>query len=218
MIGLCAVCSAGGSAFFTAFDMAREAGLVDPGSTLVLTDRPCDAEARAVERDIAHRRIDWTTRDAFSTQAAEEFRRHDITFGLLYFLRLIGPELYEGFEIQNIHPSLLPAFPGFGAVRAARGANARFLGATLHNVDGSIDAGPIVAQVVSPLPNDASPETDNKLSYVQKVYLTLVAIERAAGPCVPRVTASANPALAAQALRAAFAGFLADNAPGAMQP
>ncbi|MFB4214038.1 phosphoribosylglycinamide formyltransferase [Shouchella sp. JSM 1781072] len=64
------------------------------------------------------------------------------------YMRLIGPTLLEAFEgrIVNIHPSLLPLFPGLDAVGQALEAKAKETGVTIHYVDAGMDTGPVIAQ------------------------------------------------------------------------
>jgi phosphoribosylglycinamide formyltransferase-1 len=64
------------------------------------------------------------------------------------YMRLIGPELLEKFagRIMNIHPSLLPAFPGLHAQRQALRHGVKISGCTVHFVDAGLDSGPIIAQ------------------------------------------------------------------------
>ena len=68
-------------------------------------------------------------------------------------MRLVGPVLLEAYpnRIVNIHPSLLPSFPGLHAQRQALEHGVRVSGATVHLVDGALDAGPIVLQAAVPV-------------------------------------------------------------------
>jgi phosphoribosylaminoimidazolecarboxamide formyltransferase/IMP cyclohydrolase len=73
------------------------------------------------------------------------------------YLRLVGPRVLEAFgeRVLNVHPSLLPAFPGLHAVRDALGAGVAVTGVTVHLVDATLDGGAIVAQEAVPvLPDD----------------------------------------------------------------
>jgi len=72
------------------------------------------------------------------------------------FMRLIGPPLLEAFpnRILNIHPSLLPSFPGVDAQRQALEHGVKITGATVHLVTGELDGGPIVAQAAVPVRDD----------------------------------------------------------------
>jgi phosphoribosylglycinamide formyltransferase-1 len=77
------------------------------------------------------------------------------------FMRLLSPYFVERFRgrILNIHPSLLPAFPGLEAQRQALEHGVKFAGCTVHFVDENLDAGPIVLQAVVPIRDDDTPET-----------------------------------------------------------
>jgi phosphoribosylglycinamide formyltransferase-1 len=77
------------------------------------------------------------------------------------FMRLLSPYFVAAFSnrILNIHPSLLPAFPGLEAQRQALEYGVKFSGCTVHFVDENLDAGPIVAQAVVPVRDDDTPDT-----------------------------------------------------------
>jgi phosphoribosylglycinamide formyltransferase-1 len=77
------------------------------------------------------------------------------------FMRVVKAPLLEAFEgrILNIHPSLLPSFPGLEAQRQAWEHGVKFSGCTVHLVDSSLDGGAIVAQRVVPVADDDTPET-----------------------------------------------------------
>lgn len=79
----------------------------------------------------------------------------------LGFMRVLSKSMIERFpnRIINIHPSLLPAFPGLHAVRQALEYGARVTGVTVHFVDASVDTGPIIAQKAVPIPEGSSVES-----------------------------------------------------------
>ncbi len=85
----------------------------------------------------------------------------------LTFNRLVPDALVERHRgrMVNVHPSLLPAFPGFGAVPALVESGALFGGATIHEVDEGTDSGPIVAQCVVSVEPGESPETIGARTY-----------------------------------------------------
>jgi phosphoribosylglycinamide formyltransferase-1 len=72
------------------------------------------------------------------------------------FMRLLTPELLRAFpqRVINIHPALLPAFPGLRAQQQAFEHGVRFSGCTVHFVDEGTDSGPIIAQAVVPVLDD----------------------------------------------------------------
>jgi phosphoribosylglycinamide formyltransferase-1 len=76
-------------------------------------------------------------------------------------MRLLSPAFVRAFpnRILNIHPSLLPAFPGLEAQRQALEHGAKFSGCTVHFVDENLDAGPIILQATVPIEDSDTPET-----------------------------------------------------------
>ena len=96
----------------------------------------------------------FPTREAFDgalAQAIEELRPDVIL--LAGFMRILTPEFIARFprRILNIHPSLLPAFPGLHTHRQALGAGVKLHGCTVHFVTPSLDSGPIVIQAAVPV-------------------------------------------------------------------
>jgi phosphoribosylglycinamide formyltransferase 1 len=77
------------------------------------------------------------------------------------FMRLLSPYFVSQFpsRILNIHPSLLPAFPGLEAQRQALEYGVRITGCTVHFVDENLDAGPVIVQAAVPVLDDDTPET-----------------------------------------------------------
>ena len=126
-------------------------------------DAPGLERARAAGLDtltIPHR--DYPTREAFETVLVRELQSRDVALVCLAgFMRLLGPTFLNAFpnRILNIHPSLLPAFPGVDAQRQAWEHGAKLAGATVHFVTGELDGGPIVRQSAVPILDDDTPET-----------------------------------------------------------
>lgn len=142
----------------------------------VITDRPCGIESVARDRGIPCQRIEGERSD-FSRRATEELTERSVDFVLLYFNRLVSAELHAVLPTFNIHPSLLPAFAGFGALEGARERDVRFIGATLHLATADADCGPIVAQLCAPVWPRCSHLHVAELSFVQRVYLSLLSVE-----------------------------------------
>lgn len=135
---------------------------VRPHITLVLSDRP---EARALQRARTHgvdvAIFEWAHydgRDEFSSALADAVEASGAKGVVLAgFMRILGTSFVDRFpdRILNIHPSLLPAFPGAHAVENALDHGVRVSGVTVHFVDEEVDDGPIVAQVpVEVYPDD----------------------------------------------------------------
>lgn len=96
------------------------------------------------------------------------------------FMRLLSPHFVASFpnRILNIHPSLLPAFPGFEAQRQALEHGVKFAGCTVHFVDENLDAGPIVLQAVVPVLDADTPEalSERILREEHRIYSEAVRI------------------------------------------
>jgi len=107
---------------------------------------------------ISHR--DFGSRDDYDRALARELRARDVgVVCLAGFMRLVGTELIDAFpsRILNIHPSLLPAFPGLDAQKQAIEHGVRVSGVTVHLVTAELDGGPIVVQrAVSVVPGDTA--------------------------------------------------------------
>src|SRR5262249_35812534 len=92
---------------------------------------------------------------------AEELRAHDVDIVCLAgYMRLVGAPLLEAFSnrVLNIHPSLLPSFPGLEAQAQALAHGVRISGATVHLVSAGLDDGPIVMQAPVPVLDGDTPE------------------------------------------------------------
>src|SRR3954468_23574746 len=97
----------------------------------------------------------------FEEALVRELRARQVSLVCLAgFMRLLGPTFLDGFPnaILNIHPSLLPAFPGVEAQRQAWEHGAKVAGATVHLVTGELDGGPIVLQSCVPVLDDDTPD------------------------------------------------------------
>jgi phosphoribosylglycinamide formyltransferase-1 len=104
----------------------------------------------------------FPSREAFDRALVDELCRHDVALVCLAgFMRLLGPAFLQAFpdRILNIHPSLLPAFPGLHAQRQAFEYGVKITGATVHLVTAELDAGPIVLQAAVPVRPDDTEET-----------------------------------------------------------
>jgi phosphoribosylglycinamide formyltransferase-1 len=169
------LCSSGGSAFGEVLRARPDVEFV------LVTDRPCGAEAIADQHAVARTRLDWHDHESFSRRAAEAFERlGPPDFVVMFYSRLVTPALLSRLAVLNIHPSLLPAFPGMSAVRQAHRAGARCLGCTLHVAVPLLDAGPIIAQCCQPIGPGDDLATLERRSFVHKVALMLLAIDMVA--------------------------------------
>src|SRR5579862_9892663 len=118
------------------------------------------ARARGIPaRGIASKGLE---REAFDRQIVAALQEKSVELVCLAgYMRLLSPYFVRAFpnRILNIHPSLLPAFPGLEAQRQALEHGAKFSGCTVHFVDEHLDAGPIILQAVVPIEDADTPET-----------------------------------------------------------
>lgn len=117
------------------------------------------ARAAGIETIVLSHR-DFESRDDYDRALARELRERAVGLVCLAgFMRLVGPELIEAFpsRILNIHPSLLPAFPGLDAQKQAIQHGVKVSGVTVHLVTAELDGGPIVIQRAVPVvPGDTA--------------------------------------------------------------
>jgi phosphoribosylglycinamide formyltransferase-1 len=107
------------------------------------------------------------TREDYDRRLVEELKRHRVELVCLAgFMRILSPFFVRSFSnrILNIHPSLLPAFPGLHPQRQALESGVRFAGCTVHFVDEGVDSGPILLQAVVPVL-----ECDDEESLAQRI-------------------------------------------------
>lgn len=103
----------------------------------------------------------YASRQAFEEALVDDLRAHDVSLVCLAgFMRLLGPTFVNAFpdRILNIHPALLPAFPGLHAQRQAVQHGVKVSGVTVHLVNTNLDAGPIVMQTAVPVHDDDTEE------------------------------------------------------------
>jgi len=103
-------------------------------------------------------------RDAYDALLVQELQKRGVELVCLAgFMRIITPVLIAAFphRILNIHPSLLPAFPGLHVQKKALDHGVKFSGCTVHFVDEGMDTGPIIIQAVVPILDN---DTDESLS------------------------------------------------------
>ena len=121
---------------------------------------------KAKERGIATRIVPskGLEREAYDRQVVAVLNEHNVEFICLAgYMRLLSPYFVVSFpnRILNIHPSLLPSFPGLESQRQALEYGVKFAGCTVHFVDENLDAGPIVLQAAIPVRDD---DTEGTLS------------------------------------------------------
>ena len=145
---------------------ATAEGRLDAPIALVISNR---SDAQGLERAraagvealvIDHR--GFAGRDQFEHALVAELRSRQVSLVCLAgFMRLLGRTFLDAYPdaILNVHPSLLPAFPGINAQRQAWVHGVKIAGATVHLVTGELDGGPIVLQASVPVRDDDTPDT-----------------------------------------------------------
>jgi phosphoribosylglycinamide formyltransferase-1 len=141
---------------------AIDAGTCDAVVQAVISDRAsAQGLSLATERGIATRIVklsDYESREAWDAALARTVQSFAPELVVLAgFMKIVGAHMLAAFSgrILNVHPALLPAFPGNDGPAQALAANVRITGCTVHVVDGGVDTGPIVAQAaVRVLPSD----------------------------------------------------------------
>jgi len=138
---------------------------------------------RAKSRDIATRAIPskGLERETYDRQVVAVLNEHKVDLVCLAgYMRLLSPYFVSAFpnRILNIHPSLLPSFPGLESQRQALEYGVKFAGCTVHFVDENLDAGPIVLQSVVPVKDDDTEDTLSAriLQEEHKIYSEAVRI------------------------------------------
>jgi len=113
----------------------------------------------------------YDSRVAYETELLEQLEKKDVDLVVLAgYMRIIGPTLLTAYanRILNIHPSLLPGFPGKSSIRDAFEANEKKTGVTVHFIDEGVDTGPIIAQEeVAILPEDTLDSLEAKIHQVE---------------------------------------------------
>lgn len=154
-----------GSNLQALIDAVRE-GRLAAQIALVISNR-ADAPGLARAREagietltISHR--GFPSRDAFEAALIEALRGRQVALVCLAgFMRLLGRTFLDAFPnaILNVHPSLLPAFPGMDAQTQAWTYGTKLAGATVHFVTTELDGGPIIRQAAVPVLDGDTPET-----------------------------------------------------------
>lgn len=143
-----------------------EAGTLDAEIRIVISNNP---DAFALERCKKHR-ICAVVVDNRKFDSRESYDRQTITIlessgvelvVMAGFMRILSPEFFRAFprRIMNIHPALLPAFPGIHVQHKAVEYGVKFAGCTVHFADEGIDTGPIIIQSVVPVYEDDTADT-----------------------------------------------------------
>lgn len=155
--------SGGGSNLQAIIDRCQDGRLAADIAVVIANNPDAGALERARRANLPARCInhrDYSAREDFDAALVAALREAGVELVVLAgFMRIIGKVMLDAFpqRIINIHPALLPAFPGLHVQQQAIDYGARFSGCTVHLVDGGVDTGPIIIQAVVPvLPDDTA--------------------------------------------------------------
>jgi phosphoribosylglycinamide formyltransferase-1 len=157
--------SGGGSNLQAIIDRCRDGSLPAEISVVISNKPDSGALQRARRAGIPALCIDhrnYPSREDFDRAVVAALLEAGVELIVLAgFMRLISDVFLDAFpgRIMNIHPALLPAFPGLHVQRKALEYGARVTGCTVHFVDGGVDTGPIVIQAVVPILDDDTEES-----------------------------------------------------------
>jgi phosphoribosylglycinamide formyltransferase-1 len=156
-----------GSNFQSIID-SIETGYVQADIAVLITDNP---DAFAIERAGKHniealvlKPADYPDKNAYYSRIADELQKRNVGLVVLAgFMRVVGKALIDRFpnRVMNIHPALLPSFPGLHGQKQAVDYGVKISGCTVHFVDEGVDTGPIIVQAAVPAYHD---DTEDSLS------------------------------------------------------
>lgn len=156
-----AVFASGNGSNFQAILDEVKSGALEAEISVVICDKPkAGVIARAEAAGIPVYCFvpkEYETKAQFEQEVLTVLQQNQIDYVILAgYMRLIGETLLSAYEskIINIHPSLLPAFPGKDAIGQAYEAGVKVTGVTVHYVDAGMDTGPIIAQKAVEISND----------------------------------------------------------------
>ncbi|MEW6419278.1 MAG: phosphoribosylglycinamide formyltransferase [Nitrospirota bacterium] len=178
MLNLGILASGRGSNFQSIIDSINY-GKLRAEIAVLITDNP---SAFAIERAKKHgieylvmSPKEYSSKDDYFVKIAEELKKRDVGLIILAgFMRIVRKPLINAFpnRVMNIHPALLPAFPGLHGQRQAIEYGVKISGCTVHFVDEGMDTGPIIIQAAVPVSQDDTEETlsERILKLEHKIY------------------------------------------------
>jgi len=143
-----------------------ERGALDAEIRMVVSNNPC---AFALERCLKHGlpsvivdHREFPSRETFEDRLVDVLRRAGVELVVMAgFMRILSCKFFQSFpmRVMNIHPALLPAFPGMHVQQKAVDYGVKFSGCTVHFADEGVDSGPIIIQAVVPVYDEDDAET-----------------------------------------------------------
>jgi phosphoribosylglycinamide formyltransferase-1 len=177
-----------GTNFQAIADAVRE-GKLDVTIELLVCDKPSapvvERASRAGVDAFVFKPKDYPNREAYETEIVAELTKRGVDLIVLAgYMRILTPTIVEPYygRMINVHPSLLPAFPGVNAMVQALDYGVKVTGVTVHYVDGGLDSGPIIAQAVVPISDGEGIDTlSERIQAVERELLPNVVGAIAAG-------------------------------------
>lgn len=178
-----AVFASGRGSNFQALVDAQQSGALGGEISILVCDKPQAPVvelAKAANVDVfAFQPKEYASKEDYEREIAAELQQRGVELIVLAgYMRLLSPsfvEFYNG-RIINIHPSLLPAFPGKDAIGQALAYGVKMTGVTVHFVDGGMDTGPVIAQKAVEIKDGDTVETlaERIHGVEQKLYSEVV--------------------------------------------
>lgn len=160
------VLASGRGSNFQSIIESIESGFIKAKVAVLITDNP---EAYAIERAKNHniealiiKPRDFPDKNSYYSHIAEELKKRGVELIILAgFMRVVGKPLIEKYpsRIMNIHPALLPSFPGLHGQKQAVDYGVKISGCTVHFVDEGVDTGPIIIQAAVTAYEDDTEDT-----------------------------------------------------------
>lgn len=161
-----AVFASGSGTNFQAIVDAVQTGQLEANIGMLVCDRPgafvLEKASEAGVQTFVFNPKEFSGKEEYESLISEKLAEANIDWLVLAgYMRLLGGVLLSAFggRIVNIHPSLLPDYPGKDAIGQALAAGARVTGVTVHYVDEGMDTGPAIAQVEVPIPEGETRES-----------------------------------------------------------
>lgn len=178
MIRIGVLVSGSGSNLQSILDACERSEIEGKVSVVISNVPGVYALERAVKKDVPTVVLShsgFTDRESYDRELVRILKEHQVDLvALAGFMRVITPVFLKSFpgKVMNIHPALLPSFPGLGVRQKAIDYGVRFSGCTVHFVDDGVDTGPIIIQAVVPVYPDDTEEAlkDRILKEEHKIY------------------------------------------------
>jgi phosphoribosylglycinamide formyltransferase-1 len=171
-------CVSGRGGLYRAALLHRQSIGFDASLLVTETKSAVDLEAASAEHGVRAVRLDPSERTAFNRDLTRVLVEADLDLIVLTFDRVLPAELVRACErkIINVHPTLLPSFPGTRGIARTLASGALYGGSTIHEVVEEVDAGPIIAQaVLATIPDEPADEYGQRLyALLEPMYLQVL--------------------------------------------